>query len=359
MRALFIFLIFFSSIPVYADCNCAGDVYLHIVYEDKSGVSHDVRAFGGDWSVSQTKNSTPNEKLSSQLENGARLQIVNAFKTHPIKIPNNGTVRIPFVVHSGKEIDKSSVKNIKSVEVISAGCNAYPSPVRQVNQSILTDTKPAKVEEENNKQFGGATYRVFFKKQGKLIWLRYFPEKTGRCMPSSQTEEAVDYKKIFSGDNWATSMPFLAWATPLNNLKTLSAQCSEESRKKLSHSGEEILYCEKIASIGESPKNSAAEIVFSIRKPTAPLESGHDCQIGMTFIGKKKIVYGEDPADCEYVQNIPNPAGKPVVVFRVNKTGNLGIVFDGHGAECGGRAVLLQQEHHFEWVHRLYWRCMG
>lgn len=194
MRAFLFLLALFSSVSVYADCSCDGDVYLRVVYQKNDGASQDVRAFGRSWPKSQIDFATPIEKFKKQLETGASFEVVIEANTQPIYVPNNGIIHIPFVVHTGKTIDKGSVTNIKYVEVISTGCSAFPSPVRRENLSILTDTKPVKVEPENNQQFGGTTYRVFFNKHGKLIWLRYFPKNTGRCMSSVKADNVEVWK---------------------------------------------------------------------------------------------------------------------------------------------------------------------
>lgn len=171
-------------------------------------------------------------------------------------------------------------------------------------------------------------------------------------------ESESDYKKIFAGESWQTSEAFLSWATPLTNLNRTKAQCSHEIKNRLADSAEKILFCEQVAKVGLDNKEESAQIVYSIRRTATPSDYGHDCRVGMSYVDKEKIILGNDPANCLDAQNIVNPSAKPIMVFRVNLTGEIGIVFDGHGAECGGRAVVRQHGSYLEWVHRLYWRCM-
>lgn len=64
------------------------------------------------------------------------------------------------------------------------------------------------------------------------------------------------------------------------------------------------------------------------------------------------------PVDCRYaVERMPKTeerASYPVVIFKVVDSNELGIVFNGHGRECPGRAVLLKNDTVFEWVHKFH-----
>jgi len=209
LRITLLISILMFSVPAYSDCSCEGNVYLHLIFQDRTDTRHDVRVFGSNWPSSVAANIDTQESFKKLLEGGASFEIVTASTTLPFKTKKHGVVRAPFVVRTGKRLDTRMVRIVERVELIKAGCAAYPSPVRKENMNTLTKSKPVKVEVRNDKKYGGITYRVFFKKNEKLIWLRYSPELVGNCPKSIQSnnKSASKSKTHFV----CNSVPFIGY----------------------------------------------------------------------------------------------------------------------------------------------------
>jgi len=166
-----------------------------------------------------------------------------------------------------------------------------------------------------------------------------------------------DYGKIFAGKKWKTSVPFLSWAKILPLHKPENVKCSKETKKRLVQSGDKVLYCEEVATLKREGHNEPVQLVWAVLRSTAPSPYGHDCKTGIVYLDKKQTINTGDLAICKYALEIEDPADTPVLAFQVAQTGEMGVVFDGHGAECGGRAVLKQEGDSFKRIHEFYWNC--
>ena len=183
------------------------------------------------------------------------------------------------------------------------------------------------------------------------------------CMPLANSEEVqpdqhMDYSKIFAGDNWKTSAAFLSWANPLPMRNRENTKCSERTKKRLADSINRVLFCEEVATLEPEGHSEPAQLICAIVRSTTSSPYGHDCNAGMVYLDRKQSIIEDAPANCKYSLGIPDPSDTPILAFQVTRTGELGIVFDGHGAECGGRAVLKQEGDSFERIHELYWDCV-
>lgn len=177
---------------------------------------------------------------------------------------------------------------------------------------------------------------------------------SGFQLASAQASPNIDYKNIFSGEeNWSAKKEFLAWATPMEK-KDEKKPCRPEIKKRIAEVDNGVLFCEQVATLNTVP----AIIVWANFKTAKPSQYGHDCNAGLIYLDQKQKIVENSPADCDYVKNIEDPASTPILVFKVNRSGAVGMVFDGHGEECWGRAVLEQKGRLFEHVHELYWNCL-
>jgi len=178
------------------------------------------------------------------------------------------------------------------------------------------------------------------------------------CAPLlSAAPPVAEYGQIFAGDNWISSDTFLNWATPLQLHDSGKMECSQEIRRRISKSANNVLFCEQVGTLESDENSLSPKIVWAIIKLAQPSAYGHDCNAGIIYLDSSRTIIENSPATCDYVVKIEDPADVPIAVFQVTNTGALGIVFDGHGAECAGRAVLVQKANSFERVHELYWRC--
>ncbi len=183
------------------------------------------------------------------------------------------------------------------------------------------------------------------------------------CVRLDNSEEVrpdqnIDYSKIFSGENWKTSAAFLSWAKPLPMRNSENMKCSERTKKRLADSINRVLFCEELATLEPEGHGEPAQLIWAIIRSTASSPHGHDCNAGMVYLDRTQSIIEDAPAICRYSLNIPDPSDTPIFAFQVTRTGELGIVFDGHGAECGGRAVLKQDGDSFERIHEFYWDCV-
>lgn len=176
---------------------------------------------------------------------------------------------------------------------------------------------------------------------------------------SHQESADFDYSALFAGADWARSRQFLDWATPIPLVGTPKVPCSDTIRSRIAGPAETVLLCEQVARTLSSSQTNPTALVWALIRLPQRLPSGHDCRLGLAYLGERVDVRaGNSVADCDYVREfVEDPADTPVMLFRIKRTAELGIVFDGHGAECGGRAVLREMGGRLEVVHHLYWEC--
>ncbi|WP_129128225.1 hypothetical protein [Geomonas oryzae] len=194
-------------------------------------------------------------------------------------------------------------------------------------------------------------------KQGTLVLLMLVACAVLINVEEARSEQTMDYNKIFKGEAWAGSTAFLQWARPLAIKSSANVPCSDRILRRLTDSAENVLFCRQVAELKVDGLVEPAELVWAIVRKATPSSYGLDCNAGIVFLDNKQMITEDGPSDCEYSLGIVDPAYTPIMVFLVKLTGEMGIVFDGHGAECGGRAVLKQEGRIFKQVHELYWTC--
>lgn len=172
-----------------------------------------------------------------------------------------------------------------------------------------------------------------------------------------RSAQAIDYNKIFAGETWSTSETFLSWAKPITIKSSEKTQCSDRTIRSLNSPLENVLFCQQVATLESEERGEAAHLAWTLIRTNTPSPYGHDCNVGMVYLDKKQTIKEDAPADCEYSMGIEDRADSPIMVFQVRLTGEIGIVIDGHGAECGGRTVLKQEGNSLKRVHELYWTC--
>lgn len=169
--------------------------------------------------------------------------------------------------------------------------------------------------------------------------------------------QSPNYKKIFTGKHWQTSHEFKGWAESLGISKENNGKCSNAIKDRIAEVKDGVLYCQKVGQINLAQENASATLVWALIRKARSSQYGHDCNAGLVYLSQTEKIAENSPVDCAYVQKIDDPASVPVSVFRVKSIHNIGIVFDGHGAECAGRAVLEQMGNVFKQVYSIYWNC--
>lgn len=184
MRVLLSIIFILISFPVLANCECAGNVYLRVSYQDIAGKKQDVQVFGSGWPVATVRRRENEEVFLERLTAGARFELVSDYNTRAIRTRAHGEVYIPFVVKTGKLLTMAQIAKVEEVNVLGSGCGAWPSSVKANNSTIVSTTEPVKVEVLPGKRPGGLRYRVFFRNNdGNLIWLNYKPDYPNYCKP--------------------------------------------------------------------------------------------------------------------------------------------------------------------------------
>lgn len=185
MRATLALFLLLVSPTGFAECECMGNVYLRVIYQDRDGKRHDVRVLDKSWET-QASEVSPKSSLEFLLQTGAIFETVTPFETKPVHTRAHGVVRVPFVVPTGRMLDRVTVKTVERVEMLNRGCAAHPPPVRATNRAIVANSQPAKIETRQDRQ-NGTHYRIYFKKGPRLIWLGYAPERGSHCVVKPPT----------------------------------------------------------------------------------------------------------------------------------------------------------------------------
>jgi hypothetical protein len=180
----------------------------------------------------------------------------------------------------------------------------------------------------------------------------------GQATAGAMSSNGSDFGKIFAGSNWSKGKSFTEWATPVTLQQDhRKIECGTEIKKRLTDSLRKVLFCEQVASLRIGGVAGSGKLIWAIVQKDAETQRIHNCNAGLIYIGEKQKIVEENPADCDYVMAIEDPSDAPFLAFQVKRTGQLGVVFDGHGAECAGRAVLLQDGAVFKKVQEFYWNC--
>lgn len=166
-------------------------------------------------------------------------------------------------------------------------------------------------------------------------------------------EENIDYKKIFSEDN---DKAFSDWAKPQSFTAYSDKKCSENIKARITDPTHKVIFCEHIASISDSEQSKKGQLIYSIRE-VSKLGSDYDCDSGVIYLNNEKTITESSPVGCADILNIASPSDRPLKIFRIKRTGNIGMVLSNHGLECANHWVVLQENENLKRVHLLASRC--
>lgn len=180
------------------------------------------------------------------------------------------------------------------------------------------------------------------------------PDTFRRAEPEAGQD--VSYERIFEGRDWRSGQAFRNWATVVPLRNELKEPCSIDQKSRLAGSIDDVLFCERVATVGDDTELGGGEFVWSIVRSTAVPR--YDCSVGITYLQENVMVRRASAADCDYALAIEDPSDNPIVMFRLRGTGEIGLVVDSHGAECASRHALLASGDVFERVHRFFLECV-
>lgn len=177
------------------------------------------------------------------------------------------------------------------------------------------------------------------------------------CHPEA-TNLPVDYGRVFGGADWSTSEAFSTWAEPLVLRSTERTPCDEAAMDSLSDLTDSVLFCQRVAALEPETGVGRPELIWAILHRPSPSVDVHDCSIGLVFLDGEQRIVEASPAACRYALDVEDPSDTPVMVFRVRRTREIGVVVEWHGAECGGTAVLRQEGPAFRRVYEISTDCL-
>jgi len=162
------------------------------------------------------------------------------------------------------------------------------------------------------------------------------------------------------GRDWNKNKLFLSWAEPLQIKYSTKIECAGDIKRRIADPADSILLCSLVAAVKLPDKNKPAYIVWALIKRKTRSRLGHDCTCGIIYLDENRRIMPDEndhAVNCRYSMEIEDPSFTPRTVFRIKRTGDIGIVYDNHGAECWNRSVIQQEGKFFNIVHRIAGEC--